>query len=96
MEHFPHLFSPITIGNMVVPNRIVHVPTDVSSSNADGSVSERDIAHHSEIAKGGAGLIIVGATTPDMATGRPTVTCLSADADNYIPGLPRLAASKHR
>jgi 2,4-dienoyl-CoA reductase-like NADH-dependent reductase (Old Yellow Enzyme family)/thioredoxin reductase len=96
MEHFPHLFSPITIGNMVVPNRIVHVPTDVSSSNADGSVSERDIAHHSEIAKGGAGLIIVGATTPDMATGRPTVTCLSADADNYIPGLTRLAASMHR
>ena len=96
MSNYSNLFKPIRIGNMDVPNRIVHVPTDVSSSNADGSVSERDIHHHSEIAKGGTGLIIVGATTPDSKTGRPTVTCLVADADNYIPGLTRLAAAMHR
>ncbi len=96
MEAYPHLFEPIRIGNVLVPNRICHVPTDVSSSNADGSVSDRDIYHHSEIAKGGTGLVIVGATTPDSATGRPTVTCLCADADNFIPGLTRLAASMHR
>lgn len=96
MKPYPNLFTPIRIGNFEVPNRIVHVPTDISSSNADGSVSERDIYHHSEIAKGGTGLIIVGATTPDSKTGRPTVTCLVADADNYIPGLTRLAASMHR
>lgn len=96
MSNYQNLFQPIRIGNMEVPNRIVHVPTDVSSSNADGSVSERDIHHHSEIAKGGTGLIIVGATTPDSKTGRPTVTCLVADADNYIPGLTRMAAAMHR
>ena len=96
MSNYKNLFNPIWIGNMLVPNRVVHVPTDVSSSNADGSVSERDIAHHSEIAKGGAGLVIVGATTPDAKTGRPTVTGLVADNDNYIPGLARLAASMHR
>lgn len=96
MNNYQNLFQPIRIGNMEVPNRIVHVPTDVSSSNADGSVSERDIHHHSEIAKGGTGLIIVGATTPDAKTGRPTVTCLVADSDNYIPGLTRLAAAMHR
>ena len=45
--------------------------------------------------KGGTGFIIVGATTPDMKTGRPTVTCLVADGDNYIPGLARLAESMH-
>ncbi|MBE7017239.1 MAG: hypothetical protein E7420_03685, partial [Ruminococcaceae bacterium] len=56
MLKYPHLFTPLKIGNMIVPNRICHVPTDVSSSHADGSVSERDIHHHSEIAKGGAGL----------------------------------------
>jgi 2,4-dienoyl-CoA reductase-like NADH-dependent reductase (Old Yellow Enzyme family)/thioredoxin reductase len=31
-----------------------------------------------------------------MKTGRPTVTCLVADGDNYIPGLARLAESMHR
>lgn len=96
MEYFSNLFKPIRIGNMEIPNRIVHVPTDISSAHADGSVSERDIYHHSEIAKGGAGLVIIGATTPDSKTGRPTVTCLVADSDNYVPGLARLAASIHR
>lgn len=94
--YFPHLFSPIEIGNFVVPNRIAHVPTDISSANADGSVNERVITYHEEIAKGGCGFIIVGATTPDKATGRPTVTCLAADEDPMIPGLARLAEAMHR
>ena len=93
---FPHLFSPLDLGGMTLSNRIVHVPTDISSSHADGEVSDRDIAHHSEVARGGAGFIIVGATTPDAKTGRPTVTCLVADGDNYIPGLARLAEGMHR
>jgi 2,4-dienoyl-CoA reductase-like NADH-dependent reductase (Old Yellow Enzyme family)/thioredoxin reductase len=93
---FPHLFSPLRIGDMELPNRIVQVPIDISSSHADGEVSERDIHHHTAIAKGGTGFIIVGATTPQMATGRPTVTCLVADGDNYIPGLARLAEAMHR
>ena len=96
MASFPHLFSTIQLGGLELPNRVVHVPTDISSSHADGEVSERDIHHHADIARGGAGFIIVGATTPDMKTGRPTVTCLVADGDNYIPGLARLAESMHR
>jgi 2,4-dienoyl-CoA reductase-like NADH-dependent reductase (Old Yellow Enzyme family)/thioredoxin reductase len=96
MSSFPHLFSPIELGTLTLPNRIVHVPTDISSSHADGEVSERDIHHHGDIARGGTGFIIVGATTPDMKTGRPTVTCLVADGDNYVPGLARLAESMHR
>ena len=96
MPHYEHLFTLIQIGSMTVPNRICHVPTDVSSSNADGSVSERDIHHHSQIAKGGAGLIIVGATSPDGQTGRPTVTGLVADSDSCIPGLARLAEGMHK
>ena len=93
---FPHLFSPLQLGNLELPNRIVHVPTDISSSHADGEVSERDIHHHADIARGGTGFVIVGATTPDMKTGRPTVTCLVADGDNYVPGLARLAEGMHR
>jgi len=90
---FEHIFSPIKIGKITVPNRVVHVPTDISSANADGSVNDRVIAYHEEIAKGGCGLIITGASTPDRETGRPTVTCLSVDADYYIPGLHLLAKS---
>ena len=96
MNDFVHLFRPLRIGNMEVPNRICHVPTDISSSHADGSVSARDISHHEAIARGGTGLVIVGATSPNRATNRSTVTNLVADSDTHIPGLARLAACMHR
>ncbi len=95
-KNYPNLFEPIRIGGMLIPNRIVMVPTDISSANADGSVNQRVITYHEEIAKGGTGFIIVGATTPDKATGRPTVTCLAADEDPLIPGLASLAEAMHR
>jgi 2,4-dienoyl-CoA reductase-like NADH-dependent reductase (Old Yellow Enzyme family)/thioredoxin reductase len=96
MASFQHLFQPIRIGPVEIPNRICHVPTDISSSHIDGSVSSRDIAHHTEIAKGGSGLIVVGATSPNGKTSRSTVTNLVIDDDNYIPGFARLAAAMHR
>ena len=96
MNYFENLFKPIKIGNFEIPNRVVHVPTDISSANADGSVSSNVIRYHEEIAKGGTGFIIVGASTPDSNTGRPTVTCLSVDADYLIPGLAKLAEAMHR
>jgi len=96
MSRFKHLFKSIKIGPVEVQNRICHVPTDISSSHIDGSVSERDIHHQSEIAKGGTGFIIVGATAPEGKTGRSTVTNLVIDDDNYIPGFARLASAMHR
>lgn len=93
---YPNLFEPIRIGNFLVQNRICHVPTDISSANADGSVNQRVITYHEEIAKGGCGFIIIGASTPDRTTGRPTVTCLAVDEDPLIPGLAELAEAMHR
>lgn len=95
-QHYPHLFSPIRIGNFEVPNRVCHVPTDISSANADGSVSQRVITYHEEISKGGCGFIICGASTPDRKTGKPTATCIAVDEDPLIPGLARLAEAMHR
>lgn len=95
-EYYKNLFEPIEIGNMVVPNRICHVPTDIGASYSNGEVSDRDIYHHSQIAKGGAGLIVVGATTPEPETGRPTVNCMAADKDEFIPAFNRLAESIKR
>ncbi|MEW5815787.1 MAG: FAD-dependent oxidoreductase [Spirochaetota bacterium] len=95
-KNYPKLFSPIQIGNFVVSNRICHVPTDISSGNADGSVNQRVITYHEEVAKGGCGLIIVGASTPDKTTGRPTVGCLAVDEDPMIMGLSELAEAMHR
>ncbi|MHB8278283.1 MAG: NADH:flavin oxidoreductase [Candidatus Humimicrobiaceae bacterium] len=93
---YDHLFQPIKIGNILIENRVVCAPTDISTSTAFGEINERVIAFHEEIAKGGCGLIIVGASSPDMTTGRPSITCISVDEDYFIPGLQRLAASMHK
>jgi len=88
---YPNLFKPLRIGSVVAKNRINFEPTAISCSNADGSVSELDIAVYSEIAKGGYSMINIGGVTPDSKTGRVTVTGVIADEDNMIPGLARLA-----
>ena len=33
---FPNLSSPLQLGSIGLPNRIVHVPTDISPSHAAG------------------------------------------------------------
>ena len=86
MSEYSHLFKPIKIGNLTVPNRICHLPTDSSSAHVDGSVSGRDIHHYQTLAKGGSGLIIVGATSVNGKKGRSTVTNLVIDDDGFIPG----------
>lgn len=94
--NYPHLFEPIEIGNLLVPNRIFHAATDAGSSHINGEISQRDTYHYGQIAKGGTGLIITGATTPEQSTGKPTVNCAAADTDEDIPGLSRLARSMHQ
>jgi 2,4-dienoyl-CoA reductase-like NADH-dependent reductase (Old Yellow Enzyme family)/thioredoxin reductase len=93
---YPKLFSPIQIGNFEVPNRVCHVPTDIFSGNTDGSVNQRVITYYEEIAKGGCGFIIVGASTPDKKTGRPGLLSLAVDEDPLIPGLAELAEAIQR
>ena len=93
---YPHLFTPIRIGNFEVANRVCHVPTDISSANPDGSINQRVITYHEEVAKGGCGFIICGAATPDKKSGQPTVTCIAVDEDPLIPGLAELAEAMHR
>ena len=90
---YPNLFKPLRIGSVVAKNRINFEPTAISCSNADGSVSDLDIAVYSEIAKGGYSMINIGGCTPDSKTGRVTVTGLIIDEDNMIPAMARPVSS---
>jgi len=90
-KKYPNLFKPIKIGKVEAKNRLLLAPTAISCGNADGSVSDLDIAVYAEIAKGGFGMICMGGVAPDTKTGRVTVTGFVADEDNMIPGMARLA-----
>jgi len=52
---FEHLFSPLQIGPMRVPNRICETTNTINSSRAPGLIDEHFIAHHGAKAKGGTG-----------------------------------------
>ena len=62
---FQKLFTPGYIGKIWVKNRIVREPMLSCLSHSDGSITERDIDHYKEFAKGGTGLIIVEFTWVD-------------------------------
>ncbi|MRR16932.1 MAG: FAD-dependent oxidoreductase [Deltaproteobacteria bacterium] len=55
---FGNIFSPIRIGRMEIPNRLVVPAMVMNFCNADGTATERYTAYHEAKALGGWGLII--------------------------------------
>ena len=57
MSTFENIFSPIRIGTMEIPNRLVMAPMTVDYGNDDETPSDRQITYYRERARGGVGLI---------------------------------------
>jgi 2,4-dienoyl-CoA reductase-like NADH-dependent reductase (Old Yellow Enzyme family) len=92
-KSFPHLFTPVTIGNVEIRNRILSTGHDTTLPT-DGTVNDALIAYHEARARGGAGLIIVQvAGIHDSA--RYTTHILMATGDECIPGYQKLAETVH-
>lgn len=68
MAPFPHLFSPITVGHLALPNRIMMGSMHTSLEAREDGV-ERMAAFYAERACGGAALIVTGGFAPN-AEGR--------------------------
>ncbi|MDA2811597.1 NADPH-dependent 2,4-dienoyl-CoA reductase [Nocardiopsis sp. RSe5-2] len=69
MTDYPHLFSPIRLGPLTLPNRMVMGSMHVGLEEAPGGF-ERMAAFYAERARGGVGLIITGGIAPN-AEARP-------------------------
>jgi 2,4-dienoyl-CoA reductase-like NADH-dependent reductase (Old Yellow Enzyme family) len=89
MDRYNFVRKPLTIKNLVIPNRIVFPPFVTGYSNPDGTISERQIAFYKSISKGGAGMIIVGATAV-APEGGGWMGNTAIYSDDFIPGLKRL------
>lgn len=89
---FPLLFSPVTVRNVTIKNRILS--TGHGTRLAHRHVNDDLIAYHRARARGGAGLIVteVGGVheTAYYAAGT-----LKVDTDECIPGYRALAAACH-
>ena len=90
---FPKLFEPGYIGKLQVKNRLVRSPCVPRIATIDGQVNERSIAHYRELARGGAGLIIVEAAYIDDIASQATYCELSVSRDDYRPGLMSLVTT---
>jgi mycofactocin system FadH/OYE family oxidoreductase 2 len=75
MSDYPHLFSPLQIGNVTVRNRIMQT-AHVKLFAAGAVDSQRNVDYQAARAKGGAGLLITGnrVVHPTSTTGFPRVT----------------------
>lgn len=89
-----HLFSPLTIRNITVRNRIAMSPM-CQYSALDGFAGDWHLAHYGARAAGGAGLIIAEATAV-LPEGRITPGDLGLWSDDHIPGLRRITDFIHR
>src|SRR5262245_19539418 len=74
MSLYPHLFSPLQIGNVTVRNRIMQT-AHVKLFAHDAVDSQRNVDYQAARARGGAGLLITGnrVVHPTSTTGFPRV-----------------------
>lgn len=89
------LCQPITMGGMVLKNRMVMPPMVVRYGTADGYITDRSIAYYEARARGGAGLIIQEGTYVHQR-GRVLANGLGISDDKFIPGLSKLTQAVHR
>ncbi len=88
---FSHLFEPVRIGTIELPNRIVKSALLTGMGNVDGSVSERLIRHYREIALGGVGLVTVEPAYIDDIASKLAPCQLGISSDEHIAGLAWLS-----
>ena len=65
MSALPHLFSPVKIGALELRNRLVMSPMENQYATPEGLPSQRQIDYFVARAKGGVGLVTLGASSID-------------------------------
>jgi len=90
----PELFTPLEIGGVTLPNRIVVSPMCQYSAD-DGSMNDWHMIHLGALAQGGAGLLMVEATHV-LREGRITHRCAGLYSDENEASIARVLAACRR
>jgi 2,4-dienoyl-CoA reductase (NADPH2) len=96
-KSYPHLFKPIQIGNLTVPNRIKYAATEDNFNTHDGFITDADVAYMRERAKGVVGglCFMQGVYMDPGRQGQGYVGQAACWDDKFIPGLKRIADAIH-
>ena len=95
-SNYQHIFTPLTVKNMTIKNRIVMMPMGTNYGERNGEMSFLHINYYKERAKGGTGLIIVENASVDSPQGSNGTTQLRIDHDNYLPRLYKFCEEIHK
>lgn len=96
-KKYPNLFSPIQIGNLIVPNRIKYAATEDNFNDARGFITDADVAYMRLRAEGVVGglCFMQGVYMDEARKGQGYVGQAACWDDVYLPGLKRIAAAIH-
>ncbi len=90
---FKYLFSPLKLGSVTVPNRVVF-PGHMTMFSRDGLPTDRLAHYYAERARGGAGLIVTEISAVHPTTHKYPEIVLSYD-ERCIPGYTRMGGLIH-
>ena len=92
---YPHLFSPIVLGNTLFRNRIFASPTGNPNVNCDGFISEDAVAYYTRKAMGGAASVATfeGIVDCELGRGGENHFCLDRPIMGVSRNLANLASS---
>lgn len=94
MKKYKNIFSPINIGQMRLPNRLVIPPMGTNYAREDGHLTDQFYDYWQERAKGGWGLLIVEVTAVDPL-GKAIPRQPGIWNDEYINGFKHLTSIVH-
>jgi 2,4-dienoyl-CoA reductase-like NADH-dependent reductase (Old Yellow Enzyme family) len=97
MTHkYPHLFSPITLGNTVFRNRIFGSPTGPSNLSSHSFPTRETIAYYERKALGGAASVCIGDASVDPVLGRTASSHVRLDDEQSMRALGKAAEAISR
>ncbi len=89
---FKLLFSPLSVGPLRLPNRLVMPPMTTNLAGGDGAVNDDLVEFYATRARGGVGLIIVELTIVSVE-GKRLPHNIGVWSDDQVAGLTRLAGA---
>jgi len=92
---YPHLLSPLRIGNIRLKNRIIAAPTSPSMITTDGHMTPEMVAYLEEKARGGAAVVTYGESIVHSASGKQHDKQLQLDSFGVRQGLAETARAIH-
>jgi 2,4-dienoyl-CoA reductase-like NADH-dependent reductase (Old Yellow Enzyme family) len=91
----PQLFEKSLIGSLELPNRFIKSSTWSGTGDKKGYVTDRTLAFHNEVARGGVGLILTGNQIV-MSNGISLPYSIGNYDDSQAEGLKKLVDSVHK